>query len=171
MMHHSISGLSNPEISAIVGTSSSNVGRVIKSESGRDDYFHYLYRTCEVCGKEFKTTKENRFICKACLPNDNKSNHRKRARYYGVDYVPGISISALMGRDNNTCQICGGLCDINDNRWGHFGPLHPSIDHTIPMSAGGGHTWENVQLAHMICNLRKGNKAVNSNAEEQSTSD
>ena len=34
---------------------------------------------------------------------------------------------------------------------------YPSIDHTVPVSKGGTHTWDNVQLAHFYCNRVKGN--------------
>ena len=37
-------------------------------------------------------------------------------------------------------------------------PLYPTMDHIIPISKGGGHTWENVQVAHRVCNLNKSNK-------------
>ncbi len=49
-------------------------------------------------------------------------------------------------RDNYTCQYCG---------------RHPrredlTIDHIIPRSRGGRSTWENVALACLPCNVRKG---------------
>lgn len=33
-----------------------------------------------------------------------------------------------------------------------------SIDHIRPLSKGGTHTWDNVQLAHLKCNIKKGNR-------------
>lgn len=30
-----------------------------------------------------------------------------------------------------------------------------TLDHIIPLSKGGTHTWDNVQLAHMSCNAGK----------------
>ena len=52
--------------------------------------------------------------------------------------------------------MCGKMCDPNDHSWTeHHGPMSPTIDHIIPMSKGGGHTWDNVQIAHAICNSRK----------------
>ena len=45
---------------------------------------------------------------------------------------------------------------------GYFiaGNSYPSIDHIIPVSRGGTHTWDNVQLAHRYCNSIKSNKLV-----------
>jgi 5-methylcytosine-specific restriction endonuclease McrA len=34
------------------------------------------------------------------------------------------------------------------------------IEHIIPISKGGAHTQENLQLAHPVCNLRKGAKLL-----------
>lgn len=33
-----------------------------------------------------------------------------------------------------------------------------SVDHVFPVFRGGGHTWANVQLAHLFCNMKKGAK-------------
>jgi 5-methylcytosine-specific restriction endonuclease McrA len=30
------------------------------------------------------------------------------------------------------------------------------VDHIIPVILGGTHTWDNVQIAHLVCNQRKG---------------
>lgn len=58
-------------------------------------------------------------------------------------------------------HLCGGLCDWEDYvvRDGVVicGDWYPSIDHVIPVSKGGLHSWENVKLAHRKCNTRKGN--------------
>ena len=35
-----------------------------------------------------------------------------------------------------------------------------TVDHIIPRAMGGATTYENCQLAHKECNLRKGNKYV-----------
>lgn len=51
-------------------------------------------------------------------------------------------------RDNHTCQYCG-------RRGGEL-----TIDHVIPRSRGGMHTWENVVSACRPCNHRKGGKSV-----------
>ncbi len=39
-----------------------------------------------------------------------------------------------------------------------LGPKEISIDHVIPVSRGGTHTWENVVVTHKDINYKKGNK-------------
>lgn len=77
---------------------------------------------------------------------------RRRAEKSGVHAV-AVSRTAVLERDEWTCQIC-------------FDPIDPgltapdqmraSIDHRIPLSRGGTHTLDNVQAAHLLCNVRKG---------------
>jgi len=52
-----------------------------------------------------------------------------------------VSRRAVMARDGGLCQYCGGRAD--------------SIDHVVPRSKGGEHTWENVVAACRPCNSRK----------------
>lgn len=119
--------------------------------------FHSEYKTKIYCsGTCARREKRRRDVAtgKAKLRGDY-GNHRKRARIHGVAYEPGITVEKLVKRDGNICQICGEPCDANDLRWGYSGPLYPSIDHIVAMANGGGHTWDNVQLAHIICNSNK----------------
>lgn len=51
------------------------------------------------------------------------------------------------------CQICGKSVDKEIK---YPNPLSASIDHIVPLSKGGTHTKDNVQLAHFLCNSRKG---------------
>lgn len=51
-------------------------------------------------------------------------------------------------RDRNRCQYCG--------RRG--APEALNIDHIVPRSRGGRSTWENVVVACVPCNLRKGDR-------------
>ncbi len=62
-------------------------------------------------------------------------------------------------KDNGICYICGKVCDWNDyterNGVIIYGDNYPSRDHVIPKSKGGGNTWDNIRLAHRLCNSRK----------------
>lgn len=54
------------------------------------------------------------------------------------------------------CGICGGLVD-KKLKTPH--PLSPEVDEIIPVSRGGNPLdFNNVQLAHRICNQRKSDK-------------
>jgi 5-methylcytosine-specific restriction endonuclease McrA len=52
-----------------------------------------------------------------------------------------VSRRAVMARDGGLCQYCGSRAD--------------PIDHVVPRSRGGEHTWENVVAACRPCNVRK----------------
>ncbi len=52
----------------------------------------------------------------------------------------------ILQRDNHYCQYCG---HKNEDL---------SIDHVIPRSRGGAHSWDNVITACVPCNVTKGNR-------------
>ena len=54
------------------------------------------------------------------------------------------------------CQLCDE--PIPDREFDKHDPEMPSIDHIIPISRGGSHALDNLQLAHYFCNLSKHNK-------------
>lgn len=127
-------------------------------------------KTCESCGSVFyspyATQKYCSDRCKRKRSNSSKG-YRGRARKYKVPYVPGITLKAVANRDKGICQLCGKPVDWSDNTWGDsFGAMYPTIDHIVAMANGGGHTWDNVQLAHAICNSYKRDLSEN---EEIST--
>ena len=86
------------------------------------------------------------------------SDHRKRARHYGVDYEP-IQRRYIYERDNGTCHLCGKKVKKSYSRTG-YDPMGPTLDHIIPISKGGPHLKSNVALAHHICNTLKSDGAV-----------
>jgi 5-methylcytosine-specific restriction endonuclease McrA len=55
-----------------------------------------------------------------------------------------LSRKAVLARDELTCQYCGGKAE--------------NIDHVMPRSKGGTHTWENVVACCKRCNSRKENR-------------
>lgn len=81
------------------------------------------------------------------------SRHYKlRAEEAGVEYVAFDRLS-IFDRDGWICGICD---DPVDRAMEYPDPMSVSLDHIIPLSKGGSHTPENVQCAHLDCNLRKG---------------
>jgi len=63
--------------------------------------------------------------------------------YVKVPYHAGMALNrrAVFMRDANKCQYCDAAAE--------------SIDHVIPRSRGGTHTWENLVAACRSCNSRK----------------
>jgi hypothetical protein len=63
----------------------------------------------------------------------------------------------LRERDGDLCQLC--LTDI-DFTVAVRTPFSASVDHIIPVRAGGTDDVENLWLAHLVCNQRKGARQV-----------
>ena len=84
--------------------------------------------------------------------HQRKNSHQRRVRLQGgrferFDYVE------IFERDNWICGICTKPID-NKLKWPN--PMSVSLDHIVPVSRGGGHVKENVQSAHLSCNISKG---------------
>jgi 5-methylcytosine-specific restriction endonuclease McrA len=59
--------------------------------------------------------------------------------------APAVNRREILRRDHHTCQYCGS-------------PKHLTLDHVLPRSRGGTHTWNNVVIACAPCNGRKGDR-------------
>lgn len=135
--------------------------------------------TCPICSKTFTIREYAKSIgtdpifisnveycsrkCKhkALRMSGRSRDHIKRAVRHGCEWERGVTLKKLLKRDGLRCSICGEMCDINDKSWGNGnGPRYPSMDHIIPIAKGGSHTWNNVQVAHLICNSTKNVKIV-----------
>ncbi len=105
------------------------------------------------CSKECRDKHIKRRAKEMRKANHTHScKHYSRARKLGLPRERGITLKNLIERNGLTCAICGLPCFYEGDG---KGDLYPSIDHIIPMNKGGGHTWDNVQIAHRICNSNK----------------
>jgi uncharacterized Zn finger protein len=118
---------------------------------------------CPVCG----TVTDNKLYCSqkcSAKAYEAKKDANRRKRITNALIDKDISLEALYKRDNGICHICGGKCDWGDHKYkGRYfivGKKYPSIDHVIPLSKGGTHSWNNVKLAHLSCNSAKGASLV-----------
>lgn len=64
-----------------------------------------------------------------------------------------MSARELAVRDGTDCGICGRPVDMNLSRADSL--ECSSVDHIIPRARGGSHDPANLQLAHLVCNMRK----------------
>lgn len=68
-----------------------------------------------------------------------------------------IDRDAIGDRDGWLCGLCRKPVD---RTLAYPAPMGASLDHIVPLSLGGGHNPANVQIAHLFCNVSKGNRAV-----------
>ncbi len=59
--------------------------------------------------------------------------------------VPPVNRREVLRRDKHACQYCGSTKKL-------------TLDHVIPRSKGGKHSWDNVVIACEPCNSRKGDR-------------
>lgn len=82
---------------------------------------------------------------KAAHPEQYLSYESARRAKKMTPIAEKVSLSVLYLRDNKTCTICYTSVKRGEG----------SIDHIIPLSKGGEHTYRNCALAHKLCNTRK----------------
>lgn len=118
-------------------------------------------RTCKECGSLFVPEYGNKrriFCSNKCLDRyQGKTkcrNARSRARKYGVQYQYVNPLKVFI-RDGWKCQICRKKLKSNDR--GKLIDIAPELDHIIPLSKGGVHSYLNTQCACRRCNRNKGN--------------
>lgn len=59
--------------------------------------------------------------------------------------MPPVNRREVLRRDKHQCQYCGSVKQL-------------TLDHVIPRSKGGKHSWDNVVIACEPCNSRKGDR-------------
>ncbi len=130
-------------------------------------------KICRKCKKEFvskfahlsgKPSKILGFYCsdeckKSSLRAQEARNaHMRRGKLKGGDF---IDLYELADKKNWICWICNSKISKDAKHERHNINLYgPSIDHILPLSKGGKHIWENVELAHVLCNSLRGNKEL-----------
>ena len=82
------------------------------------------------------------------------ARYRSSAKARGATVLETVCLDAVYARDGGDC----GLCYFPVPAPGAAVPLmaRASIDHIQPISRGGAHTMENVRLAHVGCNVKRG---------------
>jgi 5-methylcytosine-specific restriction endonuclease McrA len=82
------------------------------------------------------------------------TRHRRLARKRNA-YAEEVNRRKVFERDGWCCGICGELVD-REAKAPH--PRSPSLDHVVPLSKGGEHSYANVQCAHFWCNSVKSDR-------------
>lgn len=95
--------------------------------------------------------REKRAAAGSAQAQENKRAKRrtmklKRERLIRGTRCENVKHQEIAERDGWKCAICGGK--VTRRNW--------SLDHIVPLSAGGAHSYANCALAHRVCNSRRG---------------
>jgi hypothetical protein len=131
---------------------------------------------CIVCGEEYVVGLPHsslfdklrilrlQSICSLeCLPVykaeknlDSKyiSSARRRALKSGVTFDETITRKLVFEKDNGICYLCKIETHLEHSKE-NYEPKLATVDHLIPISKGGPHTWNNVRNCCLKCNITK----------------
>ena len=116
-------------------------------------------RPCNTCDEPFDSFsfkgKTPTFCSKRC---QNKADHERRRARKRAAFIEVVSVKKLAKWQSWRCYLCKGIID-KDARSPH--PKSLSLDHLVPLSLGGEHSYRNCAAAHLGCNSRKQAKAMN----------
>jgi hypothetical protein len=105
--------------------------------------------SCKDCGADVPWPRRT-YCSNSCQWRAGHTRRAARLALSGVGYGRRkFSIRYVGDRDGWICHICREPVDP-------LVPREASIDHLIPLSAGGLNRAENVALAHLSCNSRRG---------------
>lgn len=90
-------------------------------------------------------------------PLQRRDAARKRRALRQAARVEDVNSQEVFERGAWACGICAEPIP-RVVLWPH--PLSPSLDHIVPLSLGGAHSYENTQPAHLACNMSKGARAA-----------
>ncbi len=84
------------------------------------------------------------------------AEYRRRARKRDA-FVEDVSRDEVMRRGRWECHLCGEKIP-KSAKWPE--PMFGTVDHVLPLSQGGAHSYANCKPAHLKCNCSKGAKPI-----------
>ena len=117
--------------------------RRVSPEQAEETKRRYAERNCEKVRARVKAWKiANRDRARA---NSRKNAQTRHARLMGA-LVEVVDPLVVFRTAKGVCGICK-MRVRSDQKW--------HLDHILPLSKGGVHSYDNVQVAHSHCNVRK----------------
>jgi hypothetical protein len=116
------------------------------------DSSRLFWPVCVDCGGALSPTGVHapyRWCGRCSEIRSQATNRRKNAKRRGAKVTERYTLTDVGERDGWCCHLCGGRVD---RRISGTKPRGPSIDHLIPIAAGGDDSMVNVALAHRVCN-------------------
>lgn len=113
------------------------------------------YGLCVDCSKPKEYIRNK--LCDDCRSKRKRDQWRRKntaRRSVRTLTHDGYTIAEVAERDNWTCHLCGRKVPKKSPKSWH--PMKASIDHIVPISDGGHDVRSNVRLAHLHCNIKRG---------------
>ena len=89
-----------------------------------------------------------------CQTPEGKAANREHGHRYRVlqrnGFVERVNIAVLVERDKGRCGVCSKPVPVKQR----------SIDHILPVSKGGAHSYANTRLTHLRCNVLRNNRGA-----------
>ena len=133
---------------------------VHRAAKGKGPYKQPHIAECVVCGRNFETIRDDVKTCsKACryAVNNKKRKAWMRDLRNSGRYDRSISLDSVYDKFGGVCNKCHKATTFDTD---YNGDDYPTIDHVIPLSRGGVHEWDNVQLLCRKCNVLKKAKVI-----------
>lgn len=127
--------------------------------------------SCVECGKPFTYSRYNKPQLVCSITCQNRRDRRLRPEYHAAKKARDRAIRRsrelnsltadmvvpwkVFVRDRWICWLCGDKVDKSKR---HPEGEAPTMDHVVPLSKGGEHSYANVRLAHSRCNTMRGNR-------------
>lgn len=126
--------------------------KLARAKQGRPSGTPWYFGQCLRCGETFLAKAYGgclpSYCSDQCQANTCKERRALRKR---LAYIEPVYRRQVFERDDWECQLCGLHLQAND----HTRHDYATIDHIIPLAAGGLHSMANVQAACGRCNSHK----------------
>jgi 5-methylcytosine-specific restriction endonuclease McrA len=132
---------------------------------------HYVsqapeFRLCACCGKQFAApkakTRPTDFCSAKCKSQQERRQNRahriKRKAAARAVTVESVDPIKVFERDRWRCRLCG--VKTPKAQRGTYASTAPELDHIIPLSKGGEHSYRNTQCACRRCNGAKADRPL-----------
>lgn len=139
-----------------------------RSARNRNAYTRRGPLSCACCGGALVFRKghtRNRFCSAICRrrawrarESTQIAKRMRKAKTRGASGLERVDPLKVFARDGWCCQLCG--CKTPARLRGTVRATAPELDHIVPLSCGGAHTYVNTQCACRRCNSKKGAKPL-----------
>ena len=127
---------------------------------------HYAQRCCKQCHGQMEPDRVGYRgappICIACAEQNaaaqRRASHSVRRALLRAVKVERVDPFKVFERDGWRCHLCG--CKTPKERRGTYHPKAPELDHIVPLSKGGEHSYRNTACACRACNAAKSDKII-----------